>query len=179
MDRSGIALVGTLVITNLIAGFGGAVPLAKELGRLMGKPNRFLCYFAMFVGIYFLEGIAFTFGMCTQVFTIALSFVWGAIFGLWLKDFAPKRSIIRQMLFVSLYGCLPTVSFALIISIFWVVNGNGLLNVEQAYQFGIPDFVPWPLNTILGFCVALAAGTIILKIVFTTGIAALIIRKKN
>lgn len=178
MDRSGIALAGTLAITNLIAGFGCAVPLAKGLGQLTGTPNRFLRYFAMFVGIYFLECVAFTFGMCTQVFTIGLSFVWGAIFGLWLKGLAPKRNIIRQAALISLYVCLPTVSFALILSIFWVVGGNGLLNVKQAIQFGIPDFVPWPLNTMLGFCVALAAGTIILKVVLTTGIVALIAHNK-
>jgi hypothetical protein len=179
MDRGAIVLIGTLAITNLLAGFGCAVPIAKGLGRLMGEPNRFLRYYVMFVGIYFLECVAFTWGMCTQVFTIALSFVWGVLFGLWLRGLAPKRKIIRQILFISLYGCLPTVSFAVILSIFWVVSGNGLLNVEQAYQFGIPDFVPWPFNTTLGFCVALAAGTIILKIAFTTGIAALIIRKKD
>jgi hypothetical protein len=178
MDRSGIVLAGTLAITNLIAGFGCAVPLAKGLGQLTGTPNRFLRYFAMFVGIYFLECVAFTFGMCTQVFTIGLSFVWGAIFGLWLKGLAPKRNIIRQAALISLYVCLPTVSFALILSIFWVVGGNGLLNVEQAVRFGIPDFVPWPLNTMLGFCVALAAGTIILKVVLTTGIVALIAHNK-
>jgi len=174
MDRGAIALIGTLALTNLIACFGCAVPLAKGLGQLMGTPNRFLRYFAMFVGIYFLEGVAFTWGMGTQVLTIALSFVWGVILGLWLKGLAPKRNIIRQILFISLYGSLPTVSFALIILIFWIVSGNGLLNVEQARRFGIPDFVPWPFNTILGFCIALAAGTIILKTVSTTGIAGLI-----
>ena len=177
MDRDGIVLVGILAVTNLIAGLGCAVPIAKGLGRLMGTTNRFLRYFAMFVGIYFLEGLAFTFGMCTQVFTIGLSFVWGAIFGLWLKGLVPKRNIIRQVLFISLYGCLPTVSFALILLIFWIVIGNGLLNVEQANNFGIPDFVPWPLNTMLGFCVALATGTIILKTAFAAGVTALIVRK--
>jgi hypothetical protein len=176
MDQGAIVLISTLALINLIACFGCAVPLAKGLGRLTGTPNRFLRYFAMFVGIYFLEGVAFTWGMCTQVFTIAISFVWGAILGLWLKDFAPKRDIIRQILFVSLYGCLPTVSFALIILIFWIVIGNGLLNVEQAYRFGIPGFVPWPLNTMLGFCIALAAGTIILKMTAATGMTALIVR---
>lgn len=178
MDRGEFALIGTLAITNLIACFGCAVPFAKGLGRLMGTPNRFLRYFAMLVGIYFLECVAFTWGMCTQVFTIALSFVWGVLFGLWLKGLEPKRNIIRQILFVSLYGCLPTVSFALIILIFWIVSGNGLLNVEQSRQFGIPDFVPWPLNTMLGFCIALAAGTIILKTGLTTGIAALTMSKQ-
>jgi hypothetical protein len=178
MDRGAIALVGSLVITNLTAGFICAVPIAKGLSRLTGRHHRFLRYFAMLVGIYFLECVAFAFGMCTQVFTIALSFIWAVLFGLWLKGLAPARNILRQILFVSLYGCLPTVSFALIILIFWIVSGNGLLNVEQAYQFGIPDFVPWPLNTILGFCIALAAGTTILKVTFTTGLVALITRDK-
>jgi hypothetical protein len=83
------------------------------------------------------------------------------------------------MLFVSLYGCLPTISFAALLLIIWVISGNGFLNVEQAYNFGIPDFVPWPLNTMLGFCVALAAGTIILKTSVTTGIVALIVRNNG
>ena len=74
---------------------------------------------------------------------------------------------------------LPAVSFAAILLIVWVISGNGLFNIEQARQFGIPDFVPWPLNTILGFCVALAAGTIILKTFITTGIVALIVRDKE
>jgi hypothetical protein len=176
MDRGGIVLVGALVITNLICGFGCAVPLAKGLGRFMGTPSRFFRYFVMFVGIYFIECLAFAFGMCTQVFTISLSFVWGAIFGLWLKGLAPKRNIIRQTLFVSLYGCLPTVSFAFILSIFWIISGNGLLNVEQAGQFGIPDFVPWPVNTMLGFCIALAVGTILLKTLITTALVKHLIR---
>ncbi|MGA2172228.1 MAG: hypothetical protein ABSG82_04335 [Sedimentisphaerales bacterium] len=178
MDQRAIALIGTLALTNLIACFGCAVPLAKGLGRLMGTPNRFLRYFAMFVGIYFLECVAFTWGMCTQVFTIALSFVWGALIGLWLRDIAPAPKIIRTGLFVALYGCLPTVSFAVVLLAFWAIIGNGFLNVEQAYRFGIPGFVPWPLNTMLGFCVALIVGTIILKTVLTTGITALIARGK-
>jgi hypothetical protein len=117
--------------------------------------------------------------MCTQIFSILLSIEWGILFGLWLKGIAPQKQIIRQMLFVSLYGCLPAVSFAVILLVVWVISGNGFLNVEQAYKFGIPDFVPWPFNTALGFCVALAAGTIILKTFITTGIVALIVRDKE
>ncbi|MFH1371320.1 MAG: hypothetical protein ABII09_08570 [Planctomycetota bacterium] len=172
-------LILSLIAVNLAAGFGFAVLIAKQFRAISGSQKGILRYFAMLVGIYFLECVAFTFGMCTQVFTIALSFVWGVLFGLWLKGLAPKRKIIRQILFVSLYGCLPTVSFALIISIFWVVSGNGLLNVEQATQFGIPDFVPWPFNTMLGFCIALAAGTIILKTLLTAGVAGWIVRRKD
>ena len=178
-DVAEITMILSLIAVNLVAGFGLAVPMAKQLRAISGRQKGIFHYFVMLVGIYFLEGIAFTFGMCTQVFTIAMSFVWGAIFGLWLKGLASKRKIIRQILFVSLYGCLPTVSFALIILIFWVVSGNGLLNVEQATQFGIPDFVPWPFNTMLGFCIALAAGTIILKTLLTAGVAGWIVRRKD
>jgi hypothetical protein len=177
MDFRETILLVALAATNLGGGFVFAIFLAIGFGRLMGKKNRFFRYFVMMLGLYFLECVAFTWGMCTQVFTIAISFIWAIVFGLWLKGLAPPRQIIRQILFVSLYGCLPTVSFAVILSIVWVISGNGLLNVEQATQFGIPDFVPWPINTMLGFCVALATGTIILKTAFATGVTSLIVRK--
>jgi hypothetical protein len=176
MDSTETTILLALTATNLAGGSVFAVFLARGFGRLTGNKNRFLRYVAMMLGLYFLECVAFTWGMCTQVFTIGLSFVWAVLFGLWLKGLAPAGKIVRQMLFVSLYGCLPTVSFAAVLFIVWVIAGNGLMNVEQAYQFGIPDFVPWPLNTMLGFCIALAAGTIILKTAFTTGIAGLIAR---
>ncbi len=165
-----------LAATNLVGGSVFAVLPAIGFTRLTEKKNRFLRYLVMMLGLYFFECVAFAWGMCTQILSTALSIEWGILFGLWLKGLAPPRQVIRQILFVSLYGCLPTVSFAVILSIVWVIGGNGLLNVEQATQFGIPDFVPWPFNTILGFCIALAAGTIILKTTFTTGIAGLITR---
>jgi hypothetical protein len=51
------------------------------------------------------------------------------------------------------------------------------LNVEQAYKFGIPQFVPWPFNTMLGFCVGLSIGTILLKTTITTGTVSILIRR--
>lgn len=178
MKSQEIAIFVALAVTNLVGGSAIGALLAKEFARLTDKRNHFFRYFAMMLGLYFLECVAFAWGMCTQILSVALSIEWGILFGLWLKGIAPRRQIIRQIFFVSLYGCLPTVSFAALLCIIWVIAGNGLLNVEQARNFGIPDFVPWPLNTMLGFCVALAAGTIILKTVFTTGIVALITREK-
>jgi hypothetical protein len=173
------ALILSLVLTNLICGIAFGLFLAIRFSRLTQKQNRFFRYLALSLGLYFLEGIAFVWGMCTQVFSVILSIEWGILFGLWLKGIAPQKQIIRQMFFVSLYGCLPAVSFAGILLVFWIMSGNGFLNVEQASRFGIPDFIPWPLNTMLGFCVALAAGTIILKTFATTGIVALIVRDKK
>jgi len=178
MEFEEIVFIVILAATNLIVAFTFGIFLATGFARLTQKTKHFFRYLALAIGLYFFECIASAWGMCTQILSIALSIEWGILFGLWLKGLAPSKQIIRQVLFVALYGCLPTVSFALIILTFWIVSGNGLLNVEQAYQFGIPDFVPWPLNTILGFCVALSAGTIILKTAFTTGIVALIARDK-
>ncbi|MGA2093287.1 MAG: hypothetical protein ABSH16_07785 [Sedimentisphaerales bacterium] len=177
MPFSENSFVIVLIMVNLVAGFSLAVPLANRFREITARQSRFLKFYVLMLGLYFVEGVAFGAGMCTQVFTIGLSFVWGPIFGLRLKGLAPKKSIIRQVLIISLYGCIPTVSFAVLITAFWVISGNGLLNVEQASSFGIPDFLPFPLNTVIGFCVALAAGTIILKTAFAAGITSLIVRK--
>jgi hypothetical protein len=178
MKSQETAIVVALAVVNLAGGSAIGAFLAVRFTRLMGMRNYLFRYIVMLLGLYALECIAFAWGMCTQILSIALSIELGILFGMWLKGIAPRKQTIRQMLFVSLYGSLPTVSFAAVIFIVWVIAGNGLLNVEQARNFGIPDFVPWPLNTVLGFCVALAAGTIILKTVFTTGIVALITREK-
>ena len=173
------ALMLSLLLTNLIGGIVSGVFIAIGFRRLTQKQNLFFKYLMLSLGLYLFECIAFAWGMCTQIFSIILSIEWGILFGLWLKGIAPQKQIIRQMLFVSLYGCMPAISFAALLLVIWIISGNGLLNAEQAYKFGIPDFVPWPLNTILGFCVALAAGTIILKTFITTGIVALIVRDKG
>ncbi|MBN2269273.1 MAG: hypothetical protein JXN61_01580 [Sedimentisphaerales bacterium] len=93
-----------------------------------------------------------------------------------LRNIASEREVLQTGLFVSLYGCLPTCSFAAILVGIWVIGGKSLLNVEQANKFGIPRFVPWPFNTMLGFCLALAAGTILLKTGATMGMAHMLIR---
>ena len=122
----------SLALTNLVGGLTLGVLLAIGFTRLTQKQNRFFKYLALSLGLYFLECVAFAWGMGTQIFSIILSIEWGILFGLWLKGLAPQRQIIRQMLFVSLYGCLPAVSFAAILLVFWIISGNGLLNIEQA-----------------------------------------------
>jgi hypothetical protein len=170
-------IVIALITMNLAAGFGCAIPIANKLRKVTGRTEKFLRYFAMLVGIYFVECVAFPAGMCTQAFTVALGFVWAVIFSLWLRSIAPAKEILKTAFFVSLYGCLPTFSFAILLVTAWVISGNSLLNVEQAYKFGIPQFVPWPFNTVLGFCVGLTIGTILLKTAITTGTVSILIRR--
>ena len=52
-----------LLVVNLVAGLGCAIPLAGLLARVKGKPRRVLVYFAILIGVYFLEGVALAMGM--------------------------------------------------------------------------------------------------------------------
>ena len=167
-------IVLLLAVFNLSAGVGLAFPLAGILRQIRGAENKSLRYFLVFIGIYFAECVAFPMGMCTQIFTVALSFVWGIVFGLWLSPPSADSQagrIIRLAIFVAVYGSLPTASFCILITILKVIEGGNILSAAEGIAFGIPDFLPWPFNSILGFSTALLAGTVILKI-FVTYITA-------
>lgn len=146
-------LIIALAVTNLVAGFGCAVPIAKTLGRIAGPAPRFLRYYALVLGIYLLECVAFPVGMCTQVFTVGLSAVWGVVFGLWLGRRTSAGLLMRYIFQVSLYGSVPTVSFCVLLLIICVFGGRNVLSGPGGASLGIPDFLPWPFNSILGgFC---------------------------
>lgn len=165
-----------LLIVNLIIGFGFAVPLARLLKRVRGNQKRTFRYFVLLIGIYFVEGIAITVGMGMPVLSVGLAFVWGIVFGLWLREQAPARQVIKTSFFLSFYSCLPAVSF-IIIPVLAAIGGRNVLSTQEAIQFGIPEFLhlPFPLSTILGFYVALVIGAVVFKTVITTGEVSLLI----
>jgi hypothetical protein len=164
-----------MAVVNLAGGFGLARPIARLLGALTGEPDKFFRYFAMLIGIYLLECVAFPAGMATQIFSIGLAFVWGAILGWWLRGRAPSSQVLKASFFVALYTSLPTVSFGLLLLVAKLLDGSDVLSAAEGTAFGIPYFVPWPLNTILGFCTALVIGTVVLKAAITTGGVSLLI----
>ncbi|HEY4759914.1 MAG TPA: hypothetical protein VIH42_04975 [Thermoguttaceae bacterium] len=176
MINSENVLIMALILTNLAAGFGFAIPLAGLLAKTAGQHNKIMRYFVLLVGVYFLECVAFPLGMCTQIFTFALAVVWGIVLGLWLRDKTESQKAIKVATAFSLYGCAPTISFAVCLSILWLIAGKGLFNAQQAGEFGIPQFVPWPFNTMLGFCAGLVAGTIMIKIAITSGLVKWLVR---
>jgi hypothetical protein len=157
-----------LAVINLSAGAGLAVPLARMLRKIRGTENKSFRYFMIFIGIYFAECVAFPMGMATQVFTIALSIVWAFIFGLWLRKYSQRDRIIKLAILVAVYGSLPTASFCILITILKVIEGGNILSASEGIAFGIPDFLPWPFNSILGFSAALLVGTLILKTFVTS-----------
>ncbi len=171
-------LIAALAVTNLGAGFAFVIPTAKLLCTVAGIQKSIYRYVVMLLGLYFIECVAFAFGMCTQVFTFGLAIVWGIVFGRWLRGKAEPQKVLRTAAYLALYGCAPTISFAACLVIMWAATGNGLLNAEQAANFGIPQFVPYPFNTVGGFCFGLAAGTIIIKTLITTGLVKWFIDRK-
>lgn len=169
MEPTESVFVIILFCVNLAAGFGFSVPIAGMLRELAGKQRKFSSYFALLVGIYFIESVAFAFGMGTQIFSIGLAFVWGLVFGFWLRGKAEPIRILKTSFLFSLYTCIPTVSFAVLILAAKLMSGSNVVSSEQGIAFGIPYFVPKPLNTILGFSTALTIGTVAFKTAITTG----------
>ena len=168
MKTADVCIALFLAVFNLSAGIGFAFPLAKNLQQINGNRQKSFRYFLIFTGIYFAECIAFAMGMCSQIFTVALSFVWGLVFGFWLRKFSLPNRITRLAILVAVYGSLPTASFCILITVLKIIEGGNILSASEGTAFGIPDFLPWPFNSILGFSAALLIGTLILKIVVTS-----------
>ena len=162
-----------LVAVNLVAGFGCAVALAGVLRKAYGERTTFLRYFVLLIGVYFVECAAVAMGMGIPVFSMGMAFVWGIIFGLWLRGRGPAREVLRQSFFLSLYTSLPAASFAIIPVL--LSFSRPIMSVAEGGKLGIPAFVPWPLNTILGFYVVPAMCAVVFKIVVTTSEVSLLI----
>jgi hypothetical protein len=170
-----------LVIINLIVGFGIAIPIARLLSEVNNMPERVIRYFAILILIYFVESVAIIIGMGIPVFSVILAFLWGIIWGHWFRSIASPQVALKTSFFMSLYSCLPSASFISIPFIIWIERGGRyILNVKEAINFGIPEFLPWPMNTILGFYITIVIGAVVFKTVMTTGEVSLLIHlKKN
>lgn len=169
-----------LIILNLAVGIGFAFPVARTLGKLFEKQRGLLRYFAICLLIYLLECAAVVLGMGIPVFSIGLAFVWGAVLGFWLRDRAGTRALLNAVFRISVYTCLPVISF-IIVPIASSIEGWNVLSNDEGYRFGIPDFLhlPRPFNTILGFYCALITIALLFKIVITMGEVSLLIHLKS
>ncbi len=174
MDAADLALGLGLAVTTLVLGLWLAVPLARSLATTAPACVSMRRRYGLLVVAYLLECVAFAAGVATQVFTLGLAVVWGALLGWWLRSAQPLPAL-RAAFYLALYTCLPTGSFAVIVPAVWAFSGNSLVSVSEGWQFGIPQFVPWPLSTVAGFAIALAAGTVVLKSFITVGSASLML----
>ena len=165
-----------MLALNLALGFGFAAPLARRVQQVFEAPQRFFVLYAVLVAVYFVESVAFAAGMATNVFTVGISFVWGLALGLMLRKSSGRPSgILKATLTFSVYTSLPALSF-LAVPCMFAFTGRPVLTADGGRNFGIPGFVPWPLNTILGFSSAVALSALIFKSVITTGIVSIFLK---
>jgi hypothetical protein len=179
MPQEELALMVALAAVNLGAGFGLAVPLGRRECALTGRLGRQRRCVVVLLAVYFAECVAFAAGMATQVFTLGLAPVWGIVFGLRLRGVQPTSAALRQVFLVGLYGSIPSASFGVLILLSKWLAGADVTSTAAGLAFGIPTFVPWPLNTILGFSAALAIGTVVLKTTLTVAVAGFVLRMRG
>jgi hypothetical protein len=163
-----------IVALNVLLGFGFAWPLAGPFSRLKGGTARPVRAYVTLVIVYALECVAFAASMATDILSIGLAVLWGLFLGIRIRRAGPaferaRRTVVR----FALYTALPAVSF-LSVPIMAAIAGRSILAAPEGARFGIPGFVPWPLNTILGFCVAVASIGLLLKLTITTGLASIV-----
>jgi hypothetical protein len=163
MDAAEFAILALNVILGIVCG----IPVARMFASsgLPGLDTRRAL--TRLVLVYFIECVAFMASMGTSILSIALAVLWGPLLGSRLRAI-PARHLKASKLagLFALYTSLPAASF-LSVPMMCAISGRSVTSTQGGLVFGIPPFLPWPLNTILGFCTALAIGTVILKMVIT------------
>lgn len=167
MDSAQLALL--LLNAALALAFG--IPLARIFGRMEVVGNNARKALGLLLAVYFFEGVAFMGSMATGVMSIALAAVWGILLGLRFRAKCfPRGTMLRLSGGFALYTSMPAASFGFVPAI-CALSGWSVTSTLAGHDFGIPEFVPWPMNTILGFCVGVAIGTLIIKVALTVAIA--------
>lgn len=173
MDLTGSVLVGINIALGLVMG----ILLANGLRGLNPAWSFKRCLVIM-VGIYFLECVAIAAGMLIPIFSIALAIIWGIVLGSWLRDRGTEDGAMRFAVYSTAYTCIPTLSL-LSIPFMLTLTGRSVINTSEAIKFGIPDFVPWPADTILGFFLCLIVCVCALKAAITLGTIHLYLKPRN
>jgi hypothetical protein len=145
------------------------------LNRGKGRPKWLL----ILLLVYFLESVAFAASMGTNFLSLALAFLWGSLLCWWQRRMRLESGIaLRMAVRVALYTSLPAVSF-LSVPVVAALSGRPILSVQDGLNFGVPVFLPWPIVTILGFCLTVALIAVIGKLAITTGVVWLMNRSRH
>ncbi len=167
----------TLLIVNAVFLAGLGWPLARYLSRNLPGARGARAWLAALGGAYLAECVAFSAGMATNVLSVCLAALWGLLLASRVRAMPPRQATWLALRF-SLYTCLPAVSFLSILPLL-PLGGWSLWDPRDARQFGVPDFVPWPLCTLLGFFLAVSLSAVVLKTTVTTGLVALLVRRSR
>ncbi len=175
MDSAEIVIIAV----NAVFALGLGWPLAVLLSRLGPRRRGRARSFAVVLAVYLVEAAAFAASMATNVLSIGLAVVWGLRMGSWvLKPRTPMDESRRITRLFAFYTTLPAMSF-LSVPVVGLLGGWAVLSGEAGARFGIPAFLPWPFNTILGFCAIVAAVAVLAKVAITTSVAGLVIRRSR
>jgi hypothetical protein len=167
-------LSAVLIVINGATGLVIGLLVARAMQGL-GAGWSFTRCLGVALVVYLLECIAIAAGMLIPVFSLVLALTWGIVFGKWLKGRGTPRKQMRFAIDLSVYTCLPWATF-LAVPCVLALSGWSILEEGDAFRFGIPDFLPWPANTILGFFLCLVILVSVLKICITAGVIWLYVR---
>ena len=173
-------IIGLLFLLNLALGFGFALPLIRTLAKLLPPPKIYK-RFLMLMGLYLVETFFLAMGMGIPVFNVALAFLWGPLLGRNLRKRTERSQALKISTRFAFYSSLPAMSFLLIPALA-LAGGGSIISIQTASDMGIPSFLPWPTNTILGFYAACGFGALVLKILITNAFVKYLfipIRTKN
>jgi hypothetical protein len=159
-----------MLALNVTLGISCGIPVARMLTRSGSVPYGTLKSLALLLLVYSIESIAFMASMGTSVLSMGLAVLWGILLGKKLRGSRiDKRQVSKMAAVFALYTSLPAASF-LSVPVVAAVSGWSITSAEWGLRFGIPGFLPWPLNTILGFGVALSVVTVAFKVGATTAL---------
>ncbi len=169
-----------LIIVNVVGGAGGAFLLARGLRNTGAAEGSIHRRYGILVSVYLVECVAMVLGKGIPLFSIFLSFVWAAIFGMQLSNRESRPAVRKAAFFLSLYTSLPAMTF-IIVPVGALAAGTDIASVEVGSRFGIPQFsfVPAPVRTILGFYIVLVLGGFAFKTLITMCGVALVVRGRK
>jgi len=167
----------TMLIVNAIFLVGFGWPLARYISRNLPNSRSAGAWLFALSGIYLAECVAFSASMATNILSVCLAIVWGFVLGSKVRVL-PLRQATRLSLRLSLYTCLPAMSFLSVLFLL-PLGGWSLLDAADGRRFGIPGFVPWPVCSLLGFFLTVSLSAVVLKTGVTTGIVAMLLHRSR
>lgn len=176
-EHGEIIIISLLFALNLALCFGFLLPLINTLAKILPSPKIRKRFF-LILGLYFIELFALAMGMGIPLFNVALAFLWGTLLGKYLKDRTGLANALKISTRLASYSSLPAMTF-LVVPVVMLAAGTNIISVQAASDMGIPDFFPWPTDTILGFYSACAFGALTLKILITNACVKYIFRRNK
>ena len=155
--------MAVVAVIELILALGAGLVLANRLTTHASPRHRPWLWLLILMGINVAECLAFSASMATNLLSYALAVVWSLVFANKLQT--------QEMRLLSLYTSIPAISFVAALQPLHRA-GWGLLTSQEGYRFGIPQIVPWPFSTVVGFVVTVSVAAVLGKLVITFAMPA-------